>query len=149
MELKDVILSTLAEMEDNEVTKKALNNSYNFEVKEMIRPNLNHINTIIKREIQIEPLIEREIQEEVKKETREKYQEESKEESTIQIHENELMYLNSIRERLLVLFEGFQAPNNTNIEAKVDMTLNFLEYVLATIDNRVESLKKGKNSESI
>ena len=145
MELKDVILSTLAEMEDNEVTKKALNNSYNFEVKETIRPNLNHINTIIKREIQIEPLIEREIQEEI----REKHQEESKEESTIQTHESELMYLNSIRERLLVLFEGFQAPNNTNIEAKVDMTLNFLEYVLATIDNRVESLKKGKNSESI
>ena len=137
MELKDVILSTLAEMEDNEVTKKALNNSYNFEVKETIRPNLNHINTIIKREIQIEPLVEKEIQEEIK------------EESTIQTHESELMYLNSIRERLLVLFEGFQAPNNTYIEAKVDMTLNFLEYVLATIDTRVESLKKGKNSESI
>ncbi|MFA6195202.1 MAG: hypothetical protein WC656_01000 [Sulfurimonas sp.] len=140
MELKDVILSTLAEMEDNEVTKKALNNSYNFEVKEMIRPNLNHINTIIKKEIQIKPHIE-EIQEEIYVEI--------KEASSIQTHESELMYLNSIRERLLVLFEGFQAPNNTNIEAKVDMTLNFLEYVLATIDNRVESLKKGKNSESI
>ncbi len=53
------------------------------------------------------------------------------------------MYLNSIKERLLVLFEGFQAPNNTNIEAKVDMTLNFLEYVLVTIDSRVEELEKG------
>jgi hypothetical protein len=52
-------------------------------------------------------------------------------------------YLSSIRERLLVLFEGFQAPNNANIEAKVDMTLNFLEYVLATIDSRVEMLEKG------
>ncbi len=56
--------------------------------------------------------------------------------------ESELMYLNSIRERLLVLFEGFQAPNNSNIEAKVDMTLNFLEYTLATIDIRVKKLEK-------
>ncbi len=59
------------------------------------------------------------------------------------------MYLKSIKERLLVLFEGFQAPNNTNIEAKIDMTLNFLEYTLATIDTRVEMLEKGKNSEQI
>jgi len=52
------------------------------------------------------------------------------------------MYLSSIRERLLVLFEGFQAPNNKNIEAKADMTLNFLEYILATIDTRVQNLEK-------
>ena len=49
-----------------------------------------------------------------------------------------------MRERLLVLFEGFQAPNNTNIEAKIDMTLNFLEYVLVTIDSRVEEIERGK-----
>ena len=58
--------------------------------------------------------------------------------------ESELLYLSSIKERLLVLFEGFQAPNNTNIEAKVDMTLNFLEYTLATIENRLEVLEKEK-----
>lgn len=58
--------------------------------------------------------------------------------------DGELLFLNSLRERLLVLFEGFQAPNNTNIEAKVDMTLNFLEYSLATIDLRAEQLEKGK-----
>ncbi|MDO8453321.1 MAG: hypothetical protein Q7S59_01970 [Sulfurimonas sp.] len=128
MELKDVILSTLAEMEDNEVARKALEIS-EYEIKEMMRPNLNNINAIIKQETEIEI--------EVQAETRG---------ST---PESELMYLNSIRERLLVLFEGFQAPNNTNIEAKVDMTLNFLEYVLATIDNRVENLKRGQNNESI
>ncbi len=128
MELKDVILSTLAEMEDNEVARKALEIS-EYEIKEMVRPNLNNINAIIKQETEIEI--------EVQAETRG---------ST---PESELMYLNSIRERLLVLFEGFQAPNNTNIEAKVDMTLNFLEYVLATIDNRVENLKRGQSNESI
>ncbi|MFA6136701.1 MAG: hypothetical protein WC667_01310 [Sulfurimonas sp.] len=128
MELKDVILSTLAEMEDNEVARKALEVS-EYEIKEMVRPNLNNISAIIKQETEIEI--------EVQAETRG---------ST---PESELMYLNSIRERLLVLFEGFQAPNNTNIEAKVDMTLNFLEYVLATIDNRVENLKRGQSNESI
>lgn len=54
---------------------------------------------------------------------------------------DEQAYLNSMRERLLVLFEGFQAPNNTNIEAKIDLTLNYLEYVLASIDARLDRLK--------
>lgn len=54
---------------------------------------------------------------------------------------DEKAYLTSMRERLLVLFEGFQAPNNTNIEAKIDLTLNYLEYVLASIDTRLERLK--------
>lgn len=114
MELKDVILSTLAEMEDNNTQPQ----SSDFEVKE----------TIAKVQ-KSEPV------EEIRTVSND-----SKETSS----DGELIYLNSIRERLLVLFEGFQAPNNTNIEAKVDMTLNFLEYVLATIDNRVETLEKGK-----
>jgi hypothetical protein len=122
MELKDVILSTLAEMETDESSKQASG----FEVKETIKP------TIKKRD--------NKPQEEPKEDTEvEKSHERGSE------LESELKYLNSIRERLLVLFEGFQAPNNKNIEAKVDMTLNFLEYVLATIDNRVESLKKREN----
>ncbi len=107
MELKDVILSTLAEMEE-EIPETALNNiSNDFEVKE-------------------KKIVE--VKEDVLKPTNNV--------------DSELIYLSSIRERLLVLFEGFQAPNNINIEAKVDMTLNFLEYVLATIDARVENLKK-------
>jgi len=104
MELKDVILSTLAEMEDVPTNSK----DTKLETKE-------------------------ELPFKIKKKA-------PKKESS---NESELVYLNSIRERLLVLFEGFQAPNNTNIEAKIDMTLNFLEYVLATIDKRVETLEKG------
>jgi hypothetical protein len=50
--------------------------------------------------------------------------------------------LEGIRERLLVLFEGFQSPNNAQIEAKVDLTLNFFEYLLGTIDNRLENIKQ-------
>jgi len=110
MELKDVILSTLAEMEE-EVSEP----QQEQQIQSIERSEVSHNESLIK--------------------------EESKNENSSV--ESELIYLNSIRERLLVLFEGFQAPNNTNIEAKIDMTLNFLEYTLATIDARVEKLEKG------
>jgi hypothetical protein len=109
MELKDVILSTLAEMEDESP-----------EFKEALSVEEAQTESVIKEE---KPLFEQN--------------------STSVTVESELIFLNSIRERLLVLFEGFQAPNNANIEAKIDMTLNFLEYTLATIDARVEKLEKG------
>ena len=55
---------------------------------------------------------------------------------------DDLKFFQNLRERILVLFEGFQSPNNTNIEAKVDLTLNFLEYLLATIDERIDKLER-------
>lgn len=55
---------------------------------------------------------------------------------------SELRFLENLRERILVLFEGFQAPNNKNFEAKLDLTLNFFEYLLATIEKRVEELRR-------
>ncbi len=113
MELKDVILSTLAEMEEDVQEIQKVEQT----------PKTQKKNVIPKQE---ESLIEEDHC------------------ATNASVESELIYLNSIRERLLVLFEGFQAPNNTNIEAKIDMTLNFLEYTLATIDARVEKLEKGK-----
>lgn len=116
MELKDVILSTLAEMED-------------------IKPDIDNQKPVDDFKV----IIKNEIKQEQQKEIECTVQES---EQTIS---NEMLFLTSIRERLLVLFEGFQAPNNTNIEAKVDMTLNFLEYVLVTIDSRVEELEKGNN----
>lgn len=122
MELEDVILSTLAEMEDNETTKKVLNSSIKpkkIQITESSEP----------KPLTQTPLV---------KEDRV-----SKDNNSSSV-DGEILFLNSLKERLLVLFEGFQAPNNTNIEAKVDMTLNFLEYALATIDLRAEQLEKGK-----
>ena len=113
MELKDMVLSTLAEMEDNEEVKDTLSKAISTE-------ETNTENNTKNRQISTA---------------------EEEAESVSGVN-SELAFLNSVRERLLVLFEGFQAPNNKNIEAKVDITLNFLEYVLATIDSRVEVLKK-------
>lgn len=56
---------------------------------------------------------------------------------------HEERFLKNVRERILVLFEGFQSPNNQHIEAKVDLTLNFLEYLLASLDERLEILEKS------
>jgi hypothetical protein len=124
MELKDVILSTLAEMEE-EVNVEPANSVKDF------TPSTP---------TQSQPQEVQEVQEVTEVQHNEpKPQEES------QSVASELQFLQAIRERLLVLFEGFQSPNNTNIEAKVDMTLNFLEYTLATIDDRVEKLEKGKD----
>ena len=53
-----------------------------------------------------------------------------------EIIEDQFLY--DLRERILVLFEGFQSPNNAKIEAKVDLTLNFLEHLLAKIDTKLE-----------
>jgi len=113
MELKDVILSTLAEMEETPT-----------EESQKLEPQKSE-ETIEKKQAPVEE------NKTIVKDT------------SLSSLDEEMIYLNSIRERLLVLFEGFQAPNNTDIEAKVDMTLNFLEYVLATIDSRMEVLQKG------
>ena len=121
MELKDVILSTLAEMEEtNEKVIFAKNDSLEKE-----KPFTGDSSKT--------------------KETQKAAVHGEKKQNT----QSELLFLNSMRERLLVLFEGFQSPNNANIEAKIDLTLNYLEYSLATIDERVERLKKETKSESV
>jgi len=118
MELKDVILSTLAEMEEDAPIPT-------------LSPELK-----VKKEIKVRTPLK---MNQVKNDSVTSIVRELEENTT----EDEMQFLNSLRERLLVLFEGFQAPNNTNIEAKIDMTLNFLEYVLATIDDRIDLTKKG------
>lgn len=52
--------------------------------------------------------------------------------------EKERRFLEALKERTLVLFEGMQSPNNRHMEAKVELILNFLEYLLSVIDERLE-----------
>lgn len=110
MELKDVILSTLAEIEELSTLPEPLENigQHKEEMSLHEEPIKND-----------HPVVE-----------------------TIHtVRDDEARMLEGIRERLLVLFEGFQSPNNVQIEAKVDLTLNFLEYLLATIDHRLDTIK--------
>ena len=104
MELKDIVLSTLAEI-DNDLPKedeKRVDNKSSNETKEVITTN----------------------------------------DTTSHLYIKEEQFLKNLRERILVLFEGFKSPNTKNIEAKLDLTLNFLEYLLATIDERLNEFKK-------
>lgn len=112
MELKDMILSTLAELDavapKEEVAKTTEIQETVLEIEEEVVC------------IQTLPVCESENVSDMQKQ----------------------FYIN-LRERILVLFEGFQSPNNKNIEAKIDLTLNFLEYLLATIDEQLEKLDKS------
>jgi hypothetical protein len=110
MELKDVILSTLAELEELSTTKE---------------PTVHTNTDSLDEEIQSTHQFSKTLQEATGKTT-----------------DEEQRILEGIRERLLVLFEGFQSPNNSSIEAKVDLTLNFLEYLLAAIDTRLDTIKE-------
>jgi hypothetical protein len=103
-----------------------------MELKDAILSTLVELDTLSQEESEVTA---------VKKEQEEELFEEKKEPKSSSSSDEEVRYLESIRERLLVLFEGFQSPNNTQIEAKVDLTLNFLEYLLATIDTRLEKIK--------
>jgi len=46
-------------------------------------------------------------------------------------------FLLKLREKILVLFEGLQSPNITNIDKKLDLIINFLEYTLSEIDKKL------------
>lgn len=126
MELKDMILSTLKELE--EVVPKE-------EQQQILQPPRKRESENV--EFEPEPLLE--ITEEIN--TFKAYampHEEVEDE-----YSQKQFYMN-LRERILVLFEGFQSPNNKNIEAKIDLTLNFLEYLLATIDEQLEHMDNLK-----
>ncbi len=103
MELKDVILSTLEELEQTKVESP----------KQSSLLKTKKVESAPKQDVQSDAL-----------------------------SSNEELFLNNMRERIHVLFEGFQSPNNSNIEAKVDLTLNFLEYLLGTIETRLNEIKK-------
>jgi len=46
-------------------------------------------------------------------------------------------FLVNLREKLLVLFEGLQSPHTSNLEEKLDLTINFLEFVLSEIEKKL------------
>ena len=128
MELKDMILSTLKELE--EVVPKE-------EQQQTLQPPRRHES----EEVSFEPEPLLEITEEINTIKAYGMPHEIVEESC---HESQKQFYLNLRERILVLFEGFQSPNNRNIEAKIDLTLNFLEYLLATIDEQLEQMEASK-----
>ncbi|EGK8083968.1 2-oxoglutarate:acceptor oxidoreductase [Campylobacter lari] len=60
---------------------------------------------------------------------------EEKEESAIN---NEEFFLKNLRERILVLFEGLKNTKDEHMEKRLDMTITFLEFLLAKIEDRLK-----------
>jgi len=58
-------------------------------------------------------------------------------EKTTQINQNDKQFLITLREKLLILFEGLQSPDIKQVEQKLDLTINFLEFALSQIDKKI------------
>lgn len=51
---------------------------------------------------------------------------------------SEARFLNNVKERILVLFEGLKAAEYEDIETRLDLTINFLEFLLASIEDKLK-----------
>ncbi|MDD3467102.1 MAG: hypothetical protein PHE67_08130 [Campylobacterales bacterium] len=111
MELKDAVLSTLAEIEDNyieEVKKESAKNSAVASVAKSM----------------------------------EEYK------GVAEDAESMERFLVNLRERILVLFEGLLtieqdgASDVLLVEKKLDLVINFMEYLLATIDEKLDKTQE-------
>ena len=115
-DVKDIILATLAEIEgdlENEQAPYEQTRSFQADLKESMQTNTPISESSNKPS-------EQELGADLNKNT-----------------DNEAAFLTSMRERLLVLFEGLQLPHNNTNEKKLELTLNYLQYTLATIDERL------------
>ncbi|MCH9814387.1 MAG: hypothetical protein K0U47_10665 [Epsilonproteobacteria bacterium] len=55
---------------------------------------------------------------------------------------DELSFLMHSKERLEVLFEGLNSPELTKVEAKQKLVINFLQFYLSEIDERIAKLSQ-------
>lgn len=51
-------------------------------------------------------------------------------------------FLIKLKERILVLFEGLHNFEKGDIEARVELSLKFMEFLLANIDKQLSNIKK-------
>ena len=118
---------------------------------------------IIEAPLEIQP----EIQEDFPKEEKEKKEQENKEHSKIEqqiLHSNleseekqelssevlnasvimqmqslgEDIFLKNLRERILVLFEGLNHIKKEDLEQRLNLTIHFLEFLLANIEDKLK-----------
>ncbi len=65
-------------------------------------------------------------------------QEDTKSEKQVEsTNETDIEFYTKLRERIIILFEGLQSPNINNLDKKLDLTINFLEYTLSVLDEKL------------
>ena len=51
---------------------------------------------------------------------------------------NEELFLKNLRERILVLFEGLKSTKDEDLKARLELCINFLEFLLASIEDKLK-----------
>ncbi|WP_162967295.1 CiaD-like domain-containing protein [Helicobacter pylori] len=150
MELKNIISETLNEIEK---MAKTIDNNFDAAQKTLsffkTPPYLQNA-----KNAETPPMNNTEPKSAAKIETQEKITEEKEEAQEIIIEEitpknptqvlisNERVFLKSLLERTLVLFQGMQALEEEKALERLDLVARFLQYQLSVLEKRLESLER-------
>ncbi|WP_305865882.1 CiaD-like domain-containing protein [Helicobacter pylori] len=151
MELKNIISETLSEIEK---MAKTIDNNFDAAQKTpsffKTPPYLQNA-----KNAETPPMSNTEPKNAAKIETQEKITEEKEEEVPEIITEeitqenptqvlisNERVFLKSLLERTLVLFQGMQALEEKEALKRLDLVARFLQYQLSVLEKRLESLER-------
>ncbi len=154
MELKNIISETLNEIEK---MAKTIDDGFNtaqktpsfFKTPHYLQntPNPKNANTPLEpknaAKIETQEKITEENTEEKEEETPEIIIEEITQETPTQVLiPNERVFLKSLLERTLVLFQGMQALEEKDALKRLDLVARFLQYQLSVLEKRLESLER-------
>lgn len=120
--LKDVIISTLSEVEQDIKTSK-LNNNIKLNTNKKKNLQKAKYKSDESKQKQLIPIIESNLSG-----------------KPIDRRGNEKKFLSNMKEKMIVLFEGLQSEKLQNTNDKMDLVLNYLEYTLSDIEQRLEKL---------
>ncbi|WRF19138.1 hypothetical protein KVE18_00895 [Helicobacter pylori] len=142
MELKNIISETL-----NEIEKMAKTIDNNFDAAQKTPsffktpPYLQNAKNAAK--IETQEKITEENTEEKEEEAQEIITEEITPKNPTQVPiSNERVFLKSLLERTLVLFQGMQALEEKDALKRLDLVARFLQYQLSVLEKRLESLER-------
>lgn len=150
MELKNIISETLNEIEK---MAKTIDDGFNtaqktpsfFKTPPHLQntPNPKNANTPLEPKNAAKIETQEKITEEKEEEAPEIIIEEIVQENPTQAPiPNERVFLKSLLERTLVLFQGMQALNEKEALKRLDLVARFLQYQLSVLEKRLESLER-------
>ncbi|MGN8511927.1 CiaD-like domain-containing protein [Helicobacter pylori] len=150
MELKNIISETLNEIEK---MAKTIDDGFNtaqktpsfFKTPPCLQntPNPKNANTPLELKNAAKIETQEKIAEEKEEEVPEIIIEEITQENPTQAPvSNERVFLKSLLERTLVLFQGMQALEEKEALKRLDLVARFLQYQLSVLEKRLESLER-------
>jgi hypothetical protein len=128
--LKDVVLSTLAEMEVTDTTEKRESGRSEIDL------SISHSSPTPEeiQSIKMDHKVEKDLF----------FKNSSNQQQPTQpkksVGRDDVEFLKSIRERITVLFEGLKSEDTVYLETKLNLTLNFMETLIHSIDDRIKKV---------